>query len=78
LPELHPDAKEGDSDKIELDLGVVQLVKDYVLALASMYRRNPFHNFEVSVIGVDNYNQATTFDEHILTFVSETDSMLPM
>jgi hypothetical protein len=60
LPELHPDAKEGDSDKIELDPGVVQLVKDYVVTLASMYRGNPFHNFEVSVV-VDNYDQTTTF-----------------
>ena len=39
---------EPDPDSIEIDHEVVAQLNDFVRIIASMYRSNPFHNFEVS------------------------------
>jgi hypothetical protein len=46
LAESERHAEEEDITNIILDSDVVQLTRDYVMALAAMYHDNPFHNFE--------------------------------
>lgn len=47
LPKFDPEVtKREDPNTIELDRTVCKQLKDYVTAIASMYRDNPFHNFE--------------------------------
>ena len=47
LPKYDPSCKlEQDADSIVLDPIVEEQIHAYVTAVASMYRKNPFHNFE--------------------------------
>lgn len=48
LPEFDVRSARGkvDAEKIELGDSVLQQLRDYVTIIASMYRDNPFHNFE--------------------------------
>jgi hypothetical protein len=39
-------AQNGDVESIVLEATVIEQVRDYVSNVASMYRANPFHNFE--------------------------------
>lgn len=52
LPVFDPVAfkNERDATKIELGPTIKAELRDYVSGIASMYRDNPFHNFEVSSI----------------------------
>jgi Adenylate and Guanylate cyclase catalytic domain len=49
LPDFDPKAyrKEEDPETIQLPEEVIDQLKDYVTCIATMYRRNSFHNFEV-------------------------------
>lgn len=38
--------EESDMSKIELDEDVVYQLHEYVTCISTMYRNNPFHNFE--------------------------------
>lgn len=48
IPEFNPSAYKGyvDPESIELGATVMAQLKRYVTIIASMYRNNPFHNFE--------------------------------
>lgn len=48
LPELHAASSRQHElvDEIELDTNVVSQLRSYIRTMASMYRGNPFHNFE--------------------------------
>ena len=46
LPQFEATDKNIDASRIELSEDVVNQLRDYVQTLASMYRENPFHNFE--------------------------------
>ena len=48
LPELHAAASRQHDlvDETELDPTVVSQLRSYIRTMASMYRGNPFHNFE--------------------------------
>lgn len=48
LPPFDPAAarRQKDPKTIKLDQAVIDELKDYVTAIANMYRYNPFHNFE--------------------------------
>lgn len=50
MPKYNPKlaAKEADPSSINLDLNVIAQLENYVTTIASLYRDNPFHNFEVS------------------------------
>ena len=40
------------ADEIQLNQEVVSQLKDYIATIAHMYRKNPFHNFEVSQVSL--------------------------
>lgn len=48
LPEFDPEAAKNqeDPDSIEIDSVALGQLREYVTMIASMYRKNPFHNFE--------------------------------
>ena len=50
LPQLQQGAKGKRTrpEDVELSVEVITQLRDYVTTIASMYRDNPFHNFEVS------------------------------
>jgi hypothetical protein len=58
LPVFDPSCAAGtvvddvDTDAVELDEEIEAELRDYVTAIASMYRANFFHNFEVSHRGM--------------------------
>lgn len=48
LPKFDPTCKaEFDAESVVLDPVVPRQVRSFVTAIATMYRKNPFHNFEV-------------------------------
>lgn len=55
---------EPPSDSIEIDPEVVAQLNDFVRIIASMYRSNPFHNFEVSNCGVVSGHVLSNCKEH--------------
>jgi hypothetical protein len=46
LPEFDEDAVQADVEQVKIDPQVKHQLMEYVSAVASMYRDNPFHNFE--------------------------------
>ena len=46
LPEFNQNVQEDNSDSIVLDPDVMRETKEYVTTIATLYRENPFHNFE--------------------------------
>jgi hypothetical protein len=53
LPQFTPEATKVlsvNADDVQLSDTVVEQLKDYIATIAHMYRKNPFHNFEVSFI----------------------------
>ena len=45
-----PNKKKTRPEDVELTMEVITQLRDYVTTIASMYRDNPFHNFEVSLL----------------------------
>ena len=46
LPKFSAQVAETDASEVEVDPQVASQLKNYVIAVASTYRNNPFHNFE--------------------------------
>ena len=65
LPEFNQDLASLQSpvDEIEIDPRVVQQLHTYVTAIAAMYHKNPFHNFEHASHVVMSVSCTTEVDE---------------